>query len=252
MPPRPAFPASRKAKGREPRCQCSPDCPNPPLSRSPFCKAHQRHCPRQAPLSGYEPAYEPERYNRHPGIKESHNCYTYAFNYLNLPKGKKCTKESCPLPFPQPGRASGYPTWSKVKGKRCPDVLARIMGDVPGSTPSTFEQRCPERTRKIALVVDEKEDYHFYRQDAKRRWSHKPGATDVIDYDATQRPIYDPELASRYYPKSGLHYDQFCGYLCIPATKKHRLRRGGSRRTTKRKKTRLRLRPHPRPRSYLV
>jgi hypothetical protein len=103
------------------------------------------------------------------------------------------------------------------------------MGDVTGSSLTTFEAKCPAGTRKIAMVADENEDYHLYRQDSNKKWSHKPGATDVISYDATGRPIYDPELASRYYPKSGLHYDQFCGYLCIPATKKHKLRRGGQR-----------------------
>jgi hypothetical protein len=152
-------------------------------------------------MTGDEPEYDPQRYNKYPGIKESHNCYTYAFNYLKLPKGKKCDKDSCPLPFPQPGRAAGYPKWSEVKGKRCPDVLSRIMGDVPGSTLTTFEKKCPAKTRKIAMVVDEDEDYHFYRQDANGYWSHKPGATDVIRLDATKRPIYDPELSSRYYPK---------------------------------------------------
>lgn len=224
------FPPSRKAKDNKPRCQCLPDCPHPPLPQSPFCQAHQHSCPRIAPLSGYEPTYDPNQYNKHRGIKESHNCYTYAFNYLNLPKGKGCTKESCPLPFPQPGRASGYPKWSKVKGKRCPDLLARIMGDVPDSFPTTFEQRCPANMRKIALVVDKDEDYHFFRQDKNGDWSHKPGATNVIAHDATKRRIYDPQLASRYYPQSGLHYDQFCSYLCIPATRKHRLRRGGATR----------------------
>lgn len=236
MPTRPPFSASRKAKDGRPHCQCSPDCSHPPLPNSPFCQGHQRKCVRRAPLTGSEPSYDPNQYNRHRGIKESHNCYTYAFNYLNLPKEKQCTKTSCPLPFPQPGRASGYPKWSKVKGKRCPDLLARIMGDVPGSSPAMFEQRCPAGKRKIALVADEDEDYHFYRQDSNGYWSHKPGATDVIPHDATNRRIYDPELASRYYPKSGLHYDQFCSYLCIPATRKHRLKRGGTRRKAPKKR----------------
>jgi len=223
---------SHKTKGKAPpRCQCDPNCSNPPLPQSPFCKAHQHHCSRRAPLTGWEPAYEPDRYNRHPGIRESHNCYTYALNYLHLPRKKNCTKKSCPLPFPQPGRASGYPRWSKVKGKRCPDLLARVMGDVPGSAPSTFEARCPAGKRKIAIVADEDQDYHLFRQDANGDWSHKPGATDVIPYDATKRRIYDPELASRDYPQTGLNYDEFCGYLCIPATKRHHLRRGGARKT---------------------
>ena len=231
----PNFPPS-STQGRSPHCQCDPSCPHPPEPKSPFCRKHARSCLRRAPLSGFEPAYEPDKYNQYPGIKESHNCYTYALNYLHLPRSaKKCTKTSCPLPFPQPGRASGYPKWSDVKGKRCPDLIARIMGDVPGTVTSTFEQKCPAGKRKIAIVVDEKEDYHLFRQDKDGNWSHKPGATDVIRHDATQRPIYDPELASRYYPSSGLHYDHFCSYLCIPATKNHRLKRGGIRRSRTKK-----------------
>ncbi len=229
MPP-PLIPASSKQE-KAPHCQCDPTCPHPPEPNSPFCRKHTRSCPRRAPLSGSEPAYQPDKYNRHRGIKESHNCYTYALNYLDLPSSKQCTKTSCPLPFPQPGRASGYPKWSNVKGKRCPDLIARIMGDVPGSSVSTFEAKCPVGKRKIAVVADEDEDYHFYRQDSNGYWSHKPGATEVIHRDATNRLIYDPELASRYYPSSGLHYDHFCSYLCVPSTKKHRLKRGGIRKT---------------------
>jgi hypothetical protein len=98
---------------------------------------------------------------------------------------------------------------------------------------ATFEKRCPKKYSKIALVVDEDEDYHFYRQDSNGYWSHKPGATDVTHIDATGRPIYDPQLASRLYPGSGLHYNQFCSYLCAPKTRKLRLKRGGTRKAKK-------------------
>ncbi len=225
---------TKKKKDPKVRCQCSPTCKNPPLFNSPFCKEHIRYCPRKSPMTGFEPEFNPKRYNKYKGVKEAHNCFAYAFDYINLPKKKDCTKESCPISFPQPGRASGYPKWSETKGKRCPDLIARLMGDVPGIKISSFEQKCPKRMRKIALVADEDEDYHFYRQDSNGYWSHKPGATDVIRLDATKRPIYDPELASRYYPNSGLHYDQFCSYLCIPTKKKFKLKRGGGKKTQKR------------------
>jgi hypothetical protein len=213
------------------RCQCDPHCREIPVKGKPFCKTHIKHCSRKAPLSGYETVYRPDQYNQFKGIKESHNCFAYAFDYLQLPESKDCTKDSCPIGYPQPGRASGYPKWSKVKGKRCPDLIGRLLGDVPGMTFSTFEGRCPKGMRKIAPVVDEDEDYHFYRQDSNGLWSHKPGATDVSRLDATKRLIYDPRLASRLYPGSGLHYDQFCGYMCVPSTKKHKLKRGGSKRS---------------------
>ena len=221
-------------KKQRARCQCMASCKNPPLDNSPFCAEHIKFCPRRAPLSGSEPDFNPARYNKHKGIKEAHNCFAYAFDYLKLPKTAKCTRNSCPIPFPQPGRASGYPKWSKVKGKRCPDLLARLMGDVPGIKLSTFEAKCPDGMYKISPVADEDEDYHFYRQDSNGFWSHKPGATDVTHLDATKRPIYDPRLASRNYLDSGLNYDRFCAYMCVPATRKHRFKRGGKRSDSKR------------------
>jgi hypothetical protein len=211
------------------RCQCDPGCKNPPLENSPFCKAHMRYCPRKAQLSGYEPEYNPDLYNKHKGLKDAQNCFAYAFDYKHLPKINGCTKNACNVPFPQPGRASGYPKWSEVKGKRCPDIVSRLYGDVPDLKMGSFKNKCPKNYSKIALVVDEDEDYHFYRQDSNGYWSHKPGATDVTRLDATKRPIYDPKLASRYYPESGLHYDEFCSYLCAPKHHKLRFKRGGKR-----------------------
>lgn len=220
------------------QCQCTPTCKNQPLLNSPFCKEHARYCPRRSPMTGAEPEFDPDLYNKHKGVKESLNCFAYAFDYRHMPKRKDCTKDSCPIPFPQPGRASGYPKWSKVKGKRCPDLMARLFGDVPDLKVSSFEQRCPKNYSKIGLVIDEDEDYHFYRQDSNGMWSHKPGATSVTHLDATGRPIYDPSLASRHYPNTGLHYDKFCGYLCAPKTRKLHFKRGGKRNKTMRTKRR--------------
>ena len=224
-----------KETRKKPRCQCMSSCKNPPLKNSPFCAVHIKFCPRRAPLTGDEPDFEPEIYNKHKGLKEALNCFAYAFDYRKLPKGAKCTKDSCSVPFPQPGRASGYPKWSEVDGKRCPDLLARLFGDVPGLKLTTFDKQCPKSHSKIALVVDEDEDYHFYRQDSHGFWSHKPGATDVTHIDGTGRPIYDPQLASRYYPQSGLNYDEFCSYLCAPKGKKLRFKRGGTRKNIRNK-----------------
>jgi len=226
--------ADNTRKKVQARCQCDPKCKNPPLDNSPFCEKHLKFCPRKSPMSGSEPKFDPDLYNKHNGVKEAQNCFAYAFDYQHLPKN--CTKESCSIPFPQPGLKSGYPKWSKVqnKGKRCPDLTARLFGDVPKLLRSTFEDRCPAKYSKIALVVDEDQDYHFYRQDSNGLWSHKPGATSVTGIDGTGRKIYDPKLASREYPESGLHYDEFCGYLCAPRGKRLSLKRGGKRKGLKR------------------
>jgi hypothetical protein len=231
----------RTVKKKKPQCQCSSSCKKQPLENSPFCKNHIRVCPIKSPMTGYEPTFHPDWYNKHKGIKESLNCFAYAFDWRNIPNVARCTTRSCPIPFPQPGRASGYPKWSQVKGKRCPDILARLFGDVPHIKTTTFEKKCPPKTSKIALVVDEDEDYHFYRQDSNGWWSHKPGATDVTHLDATKRPIYNPELASRHYPDSKLDYDQFCSYLCAPKGKQLHFKRGGNPRIMKKKDKTIKL-----------
>lgn len=230
---------TRKNETKKIRCQCSPNCMNQPLENSPFCKEHIQFCPRQSPMSGFEPEFAPHLYNNRKGLKEALNCFAYAFDYRHLPK--RCTEDECPVPFPQPGRASGYPKWSKVNGKRCPDIMSRLFGDVPDLKPTTFQNKCPKNYSKIALVVDEDEDYHFYRQDSNGYWSHKPGATDVTHIDATGRPIYDPQLASRMYPNSGLNYDNFCGYLCAPKHRKLKLKRGGNRIATRKNKRKRKI-----------
>jgi hypothetical protein len=218
---------------RTPQCQCDEKCPLPPLEGSAFCGNHQA-CTAISPLSGNEPLYDPNQWNKHKGVKEAHNCFAYAYGFMDMPQTPKCTNESCPISFPQPGRASGYPKWSKIKGKRCPDIIARALGDVPGSKRTSFTQRCPKGMRKVAFIADPKEDYHVLREDKTKtgKWSHKPGGTDVTDLDASKRPIINPTLANFNYPDSGLNYTNFCGYLCIPATKKHRLRRSGGKRST--------------------
>ena len=238
----------KKVQGR---CQCDPNCKNIPLDNSPFCAEHLKFCPRKSPMSGYEPKFDPDLYNKHNGVKNAQNCFAYAFDYRHLPKN--CTKESCSIPFPQPGLKSGYPKWSKVKGKRCPDLTARLLGDVPDLKLTSFEGQCPKKYSKIGLVVDEDQDYHFYRQDSNGYWSHKPGATDVTDIDGTDRLIYDPQLASREYPSSGLHYDEFCSYLCVPRGKPLSLKRGGKglkRRALKRRTLKHHYKKHNKTRKY--
>ena len=216
-----------KETRKAPRCQCTPLCTKSPLPNSPFCGVHIKRCGRKSKLSGYEPLYNPDLFNKNKGLKNSQNCFAYGFDYRKLPK--YCTKDRCDVPFPQPGRASGHKQWAKVKGKRCPDLIGRLLGDIPSLKLSTFKKKCPKQYSKIALVVDENEDYHFYRQDSNGMWSHKPGSTDVTNIDGTGRPIYDPKLASRYYPKSGLYYDEFCSYLCAPKNKNIKFKRGGTR-----------------------
>lgn len=210
--------------GNKHQCQCLRTCTERVLPGKHFCRHHSIACPRISPLSGYEPHYEPKRWNTRRALRETHNCFSYAMN-INDPKQiDQCTdnSENCNAPFHQPGSPSGYDHFSSKKLKTCPNMVARILGDNPDIRMTTFESRCPAHTSKIALVVDPKEDYHFLRQDSNMLWSHKAGARPVKNVDAVGHTIWDPQLSHLNYIDAGgtLNYRIFCAYLCIPRTKK--------------------------------
>jgi hypothetical protein len=143
----------------------------------------------------------------------------------------KCKSKECNVPFHQPGIASGYPKFKSSKPKTCPNMIARLLGDNPQVQMTTFEDKCPDGYSKIALIVDENEDYHFLRQDSNGYWSHKPGARKVTNLDASNRKIYDPALADYNYKKikdGYLNYDMFCSYLSVPRRTPVKLKTGGS------------------------
>lgn len=220
-------------------CQCSPNCKSPPLESSNFCEKHSKQCPRISPLNGYEPPYEPARWNNKRELRETHNCFAYAMNVHDPKQVKACLLDKdCNVPFHQPGSASGHPGFRTRRLKTCPDMVARLLGDNPSMKMTTFEGKCPAHTSKIALVVDPDEDYHFFRQDSNGLWSHKPGGTAVTNLDANEKLIYDPLLASRNYTVSGskLNYDTFCAYMCVPRDKPLHLKTGGKHK----RKTRFR------------
>ena len=127
----------------------------------------------------------------------------------------------CNVGFHQPGYASGYGHFPDKHDKGCNDMVSRLWGDNPDVRPITFEQQCPGKTSKIALIVDPKRDYHFIRQDSDGMWSHKPGAMDVTTLDASGRPILRPDRALFIYNnhKDPLQYTKFCGYHCVPRGK---------------------------------
>lgn len=184
---------------------------------SKFCKA----CPI-SPVTGFEPPLDDALWNAKDEVRESQNCLSYAMNKINQATVKEC-KESvdCDVSFSQPGYASGSGKLSEQVEKGCGDMISRIWGDTPAVTASSFEEKCPYKTSKIALIVDPKRDYHFLRQDPDGFWSHKPGAMHVTRLDASNRPILRPDRALFMYTKGKepLTYTRFCGYFCVPRTK---------------------------------
>ena len=114
----------------------------------------------------------------------------------------------------------------------------RIFGDNRDVLRAEFTDKCPVNYSKIALIVDQSDDYHFLRQDSNRYWSHKPGGNLVTNVDAYGHRIWDPKLANYNYVDaendSSLNYDIFCSYFCVPRNRPLYLKaRGGSRHTLK-------------------
>ena len=235
---------------RGPRCQCMVSCPNPPLDGEAFCKEHATSCPRRAPLSGAEPKYDPNRWNKHDEIRLTHNCFSYAMNVFYVKQVQACQADpDCNVPFHQPGSVSKYPKFNDTDPKTCPNLISRIRGDNPTITPSEFELKCPRGSSKIALVIDEDQDYHFLRQDkptAKSKgigyFSQKSGAMPVTNLDAKGHKIFDVELANHDFDQTKhnrLDYDRFCGYFCVPRNQKLYIKTGGRRTRTRAKASQL-------------
>ena len=222
--------------GKKEQCQCTSSCKNKADKDSYFCKHHANKCERTSPLSKYEPDYSPDFWNNNYKIKETHNCFAYAYNINDKEQMAKCKEKDCNQPFPQPGYGSGYEKFNSSKPKTCPNMVARLIGDNPNVEMTTFEKKCPAGSSKIALIVDENEDYHFLRQDSNKLWSHKPGARKVTNLDASGKRIYDPALADFNYKGNNgyLDYDTFCSYLCVPRIVPVRIKTGGSRKKRRR------------------
>lgn len=227
-------------------CQC-PGCNRNVNRGDTFCNYHKTTpCKIKSPLSGYEPAYAPEEYNGDKAIQHSHNCFAYAMNVKDQEKIKKCREEN-ECRFHSPGRQTGHsvetnPDSKGIQRKTCSIILGGTISDSKGHL-TTFDAKCKPGYSKVAVVVDAENDFHYYRQDNNGMWSHKPGGREVTNKDAVGALIYNPERASRYYPKenendSGLNYRNFCSFMCVP--RDNSIKIGGRRMTKKNIKIRRR------------
>jgi hypothetical protein len=221
------------------QCQCM-GCKQKPEANSPFCAYHTKNKCKGSKLSGYEPSFMDgmEYYTSDYSIQNSHNCLAYALGVRDPKKIKMC-RDFNKCGFHVPGKDS-YGPFQKDTGKTCAEIIARTWSSVPEAIPTTFTAKCPKKTRKIAIVTDEKQDMHYYRQGSNGYWDHKPGSRKPTDKDSDGILIWNPELASRYYPREKsdelpLDYKNFCGYMCVP-TKNIKLSGGSRSSKTRRRK----------------
>lgn len=230
------------------RCQCSSSCPNACIKGEAFCEVHLKSCERRAPLNGYEPEYDPSIWNKKKQVRLTHNCFSYAFNIIDTKQIEACFKNpSCYTAFHQPGSISGFPKFNDVDPKTCPNMISRMFGDNPNAvTPCKFEEKCPKGKSKIALVVDQDQDYHFLRQDAPTKeeiernpnnpigyFSQKSGSLPVTNKDAIGNKVFDVSLAYHNFIDKQrtppLNYDILCGYFCVSRDKPLFVKIGGRR-----------------------
>jgi len=157
-----------------------------------------------SPLSGYEPKYNPNYWNNNKNIKNNNNCYSYSVNNKNHKFGK-----------PQPGYFARFNHIQNNQYK-CAYFFKRILNDIPSVYLTSFKQKCKKGFHKAFFAIDSNKnehDYHFYRQDNNQLWSHKPGTTNVINYDADYKIIKNPLNANRNY--TSYNYDKPCFFFCV-------------------------------------
>ena len=157
-----------------------------------------------SPLSGYEPKYNPNYWNNNKNIKNNNNCYSYSVNNKNHHFGK-----------PQPGYFARFNHIQNNQYK-CAYFFKRILNDIPSVYLTSFKQKCKNGFTKAFFAIDSNKnehDYHFYRQDTNQLWSHKPGTTNVINYDADYKIIKNPLKANRNY--NTYYYDKPCFFFCV-------------------------------------
>lgn len=158
-----------------------------------------------SPLSGSEPKYQPHLWNNYPEIRKTHNCYAYSLS-------KRTTKMSSKA---QPGYFANYPGLTE-SDYNCPTFYDRMKKDNPSIKATTFNKRCDKGSYKIFLALDKKRedrDYHYYVQNSRGLWSHKPGANPVTDKDAKGNYIRNPMEADRNY--KWFQYTEPCGFYCV-------------------------------------
>jgi len=155
-----------------------------------------------SPLSGSEFEYDPDKWNKIFKVKDTHNCYSYAFG--KIVPGLKSKA--------QPGYASGY-TNIDDDDFFCKKFRDRLKKDSPNSYLESFDNACLPGFYKVFLALDPPNDYHWWRQDKSGYWSHKPGSTEVVNIDASKKKIKNPNNSDRKFESR--NYYKPCFYACI-------------------------------------
>jgi hypothetical protein len=173
-------------------------------------------CKKNAPL------YFPQYWNCLWWIKDSTNCYAYAFDLTNDPRSDQLFPKNFGL---QPGILS----WQKFNPelydgteKTDEELVETITNDMNSIGYSFVEAnqgvKIPKNAYMVALAIFPGDfysdsDYHWYRLNPNGTWSDKLGFGSVTDVDESGNIITDPRIADR-----GCYVD-FVGYFYVTKSK---------------------------------
>jgi len=165
----------------------------------------------QLPTSGSELKYEPSLWNSNPVLSGT-NCYSYALN--NQVDG---WNNSNNVVWLNVGYASFVLTQPYINALNV-DIVAKNDASVMGYTfnDSDRDEICSNGSYKIALVIKNYVDYHWYRQNKDGSWSHKLSSNPVTNLDASGEIIYDPENADHDYSPGSPDYTFVKYYRVTP------------------------------------
>ena len=138
------------------------------------------------------PTYEPDKWNDNGDKQLTNNCYTYALDDIDNGNRRGLN----------PGYSGEEYRITSYDDLTLDYVLNGAISDGRIRKPNFWNKLGFGKRGyySVYLVIDEGVDYHWYRQDKGGNWSHKPGTTRVINFDASGRPISNPANANHIYP----------------------------------------------------
>ncbi|KAL0484517.1 insoluble matrix shell protein, partial [Acrasis kona] len=140
--------------------------------------------------------FNPGKWSRPVEALRLNNCYNYATDVRTDT-------------FAQPGRGG---TGKDLSVYTCSEIWDRSIKD--GLNP--LGKKCPKKEAPVvghyvSLVMWPGEDFHWYRKDLEKTWSHKPGTGYVLNRDRGGNIINNPDEANIS------PYTEICGYyVAIP------------------------------------
>ena len=158
--------------------------------------------------------YEPDKWNTS-AIQDKRNCYTYAFNLLEissfsgLPGSGICNYD--PGEIAKDGRLGVYQISNSTKATVASGMVNDVIADICALGIGTEEDAIievglndtiPADRYKVVLYIKygtyTYTDFHWYRQNDDGTWSHKNNVKPVTNLDENGNIIYDPITCEKY------------------------------------------------------